>query len=117
MPVKLYLDENIDISVAVGLRRRGIDAVTARDRGRLGASDEEHLVLASAEGRLLVTHDVADFARLHQRWLAAGKEHAGIVVSNMISPGVIVRRILKLCESVSPDEMKSRLLFLMEFSD
>jgi len=30
MPLKLYLDENVDVSVAAGLRSRGIDAVTAR---------------------------------------------------------------------------------------
>jgi hypothetical protein len=32
MPLALYLDENVDVSVAAGLRRRGIDVVTARDR-------------------------------------------------------------------------------------
>ena len=45
MPVKLYLDENVDVSVAAGLRRRGIDVVTALDRGKLGASDEEQVAL------------------------------------------------------------------------
>lgn len=117
MPVKLYLDENIDVSVAAGLRRRGIDVVTARDRGKLGATDEEHLALASSEDRLLVTHDIADFAKLHQRWLAEGKEHAGIALSDMVAPGVMVRRIVRLCESVSPDETKNRLLFLTQFAE
>lgn len=115
MPVKLYLDENIDVSVAAALRRRGIDVVTARDRGKLGASDEEHLALAGSEGRLLVTHDIADFARLHQQWLATGKEHAGIVLSNMLTPGAMVRRVVRLYESVSRDETTNRLIFLAQF--
>lgn len=93
MPLKLYLDENVDVSVAVGLRSRGIDAVTARDCGKLGASDEEHLALASHEGRLLVTHDIADFARLHRQWVEEGRHHAGVAVSDIVAPGALLKRL------------------------
>lgn len=117
MPRKLYLDENVDVSVAAALRRHGIDVVTARDYGKLGASDEEHLALAGSEERLVVSHDIADFAMLHQQWLAAGKQHAGIVVSNMIAPGALLRRLVRLCESVPQAEANDRLIFLGQFVD
>jgi predicted nuclease of predicted toxin-antitoxin system len=110
MPLKLYLDENVDVSVASALRQRGVDVVTARDREKLGASDEEHLVQARAEGRVLVTHDIADFIRLHQRWVAAGTLHAGIALSNIIPPGALLRRLFRLCESMS--EAEGHLIFL-----
>jgi len=117
MPLKLYLDENVDVSVAAGLRSRGIDVVTARDRRKLGASDEEQLALAGSEGRLLVTHDIADFARLHEQWVAAGRQHAGIAVSNLVAPGALLRRLRRLCESVPQAEAEGGLIFLGQFVD
>ena len=42
--------------------------------------DEEQLDHA-AEGRVLLTFNVGDFARLHHARLASGGAHAGIVVS------------------------------------
>lgn len=45
-----------------GLRQRGVDVVTTPESGMLGASDEEHLRRASAEGRVMVTQD-DDFLR------------------------------------------------------
>ena len=116
MPISLYFDENVDVSVAAGLRRRGVDVVTARDQGKLGADDEEHLAFAHSQGRVLVTHDVADFAGLHGRWLVAGKQHAGIAVSNVAAPGVLFRRLLQLCESVPQTEAAGHLIFLGQFA-
>jgi predicted nuclease of predicted toxin-antitoxin system len=115
MPLKFYLDENVDVSVAAGLRLRGIDVVTARDREKLGASDEEHLTHARAEGRIVVTHDIADFVRIHQQWVAAGTPHAGIALSNIVPPGVLLKRLLRLCESMS--EAEGHLIFLGQFAD
>jgi len=66
---------------------------------------------------LLITHDIADFVRLHQQCLAAGKGHAGIAVSNMVAPGTIIRRVLRLYESVSPAETRDQLIFLAKFAD
>ncbi len=115
MPLKLYLDENVDVSVAAGLRRRGIDVVTALDQGKLGAGDEAHLAWATAGGRLLVTHDIADFARLHQQWVWGGKQHAGIAVSGMIDSGVLLSRLLRMCDSLSEGEAGNHLIFLGQF--
>jgi len=40
--LKIYTDENVDVRIAEGLRRRGVDAVSAREKGALGINDEEH---------------------------------------------------------------------------
>ncbi len=117
MPLKLYSDENVDVSVAVGLRRRGIDVVTARDRGKLGVSDEQHLTLATSEERLMVTHDIADFVKLHRESLAVGRNHSGIAVSSVIAPGTIIRRLLALCDSLSAGATENNLIFLANFAD
>lgn len=44
--LRFYLDENLPIEIARQLRLRGIEVVTARDLGLLGAGDEQHLMRA-----------------------------------------------------------------------
>ncbi len=72
--VRFYLDENVQVAIAEQLKRRGIEAVTARDLGSLGDEDVDHLERASEMGYVLCTHD-ADYVDL----AASGKEHAGII--------------------------------------
>jgi uncharacterized protein with PIN domain len=42
--------------------------------------DEDLLVLATAEGRILVTADVKDFRPIIVAWAAAGRQHAGCIL-------------------------------------
>jgi predicted nuclease of predicted toxin-antitoxin system len=73
---RLLLDENLSPTVAVKLRKSGFDVVSVRDRRLRGKSDRHVLERAFKEDRLLVTANVADFARL-----AASREvHAGIAL-------------------------------------
>lgn len=82
--MKLLLDEMLSPAIARGLRDRGHDVqAIKRDRGDLqGVADAELLVRMAVEQRAIVTNDVADFAPLHERLVAAGEAHAGIVFSN-----------------------------------
>lgn len=41
--LRFYLDENVPVEVAKQLRSRGIDVVTVRDLGLLGATDTVHM--------------------------------------------------------------------------
>jgi hypothetical protein len=74
--VKLLLDENLSLSVAVALCAEGIDVVHLRDRGPTSATDAEVLDRAYAEDRILVTANVDDFEKL----AGARELHAGIVL-------------------------------------
>jgi predicted nuclease of predicted toxin-antitoxin system len=74
--VKLLLDENLSPAAAVALIADGIDACHVRDRGILGATDQELLERAYNEDRILVTSNVADFEKLAQ----AREIHSGIVL-------------------------------------
>jgi predicted nuclease of predicted toxin-antitoxin system len=71
--IKFYMDEHVPAAVTAGLRKRGVDVLTAQEAGMVEATDEDHFVLATNQGRVIFTQD-ADFLRLH----AAGIEHAGI---------------------------------------
>jgi predicted nuclease of predicted toxin-antitoxin system len=76
--LKFLLDEDISYRVAEGLRLRAVDALSVHELGRLGMSDEQHLEFATAEGRVLVTYNRADFQALDAQWWAHGRGHAGI---------------------------------------
>ncbi len=55
--VKFYLDEHVNPAVATGLRRRDVDVLTTQEADMLGASDEEHLALATSQNRVVFTQD------------------------------------------------------------
>jgi predicted nuclease of predicted toxin-antitoxin system len=108
----LVLDEDVSIVVAAILRARGFDALTARDAGRLGRSDAEQLTAAADAGRIFLTHNRADFEQLHRAWLAAGKTHSGILVARRRSPADIAARVGRILARLTPNELKSQLLYV-----
>jgi predicted nuclease of predicted toxin-antitoxin system len=63
VPLRLFADECVDARVVAGLRRRGVDIITAADECLLHASDEEQFARATHLGRPIVTAD-HDFLRL-----------------------------------------------------
>lgn len=74
---RLYADEDFPLPVVEALRGLGHDVRTVQDAGRAGQSigDAEVLADAIAEQRAVLTHNHADFRRLHRR----GLPHQGIV--------------------------------------
>lgn len=45
-----------------------------------GLTDDAVLELATADRRVLVTHDVADFPAILRAWAEAGRSHAGVIL-------------------------------------
>jgi uncharacterized protein with PIN domain len=106
--IRFYADEHIARAVVHGLRRRGIDIVTARDVGLLQARDEEHLEFATEEGRVLITQDT-DFLRFH----AAGTGHLGIAYAPIGTPvGALIRGLVLIHQVLDAEEMVNRVEFL-----
>jgi uncharacterized protein with PIN domain len=107
-PVKFYADEQVSHAVVRGLRQRGVDVLTAADAGLLGAADEQHLVLARRQGRVIFTQD-DDFLRLH----AAGARHAGIIYAAQgTGVGDIVRGLMLIHDVLDAEDMVGHVEFL-----
>ncbi|MEZ6070191.1 MAG: DUF5615 family PIN-like protein [Pirellulales bacterium] len=96
-------------------RAEGIDALSTPESGRLGASDESQLEWAANQERTLVSFNAADFAKLRARWLTLGRHHAGVVVSTQRKPGDLLRRLVRLAESLDAEAMNDRLEFLSDW--
>lgn len=107
-----YADEQVKSAITIGLRRRGMDLVTAQERGQRATDDEILLTTASAEGRLMLTND-KDFLRLHASWMAAGKNHSGIVYWRRDLPiGEAIRRIFDYAVATSPAGAANQVRYL-----
>ena len=107
--IRFHLDEHIHSAIATGLRQRGIDVTMSADVGLRGASDEQHLEFARQSGRVLVTQD-KDFLQLH----ALGLLHAGIAYCKQGSRSIghMLRALIVIYDSMSPDEVRGQLLYL-----
>jgi hypothetical protein len=111
--INLYLDEDtISRALIRSLRARGVDVLTAQEANRLGFSDEEQLAYAATQGRVIFSFNTRDFAKLHKEYLLQQQNHAGIIVSDQVQVGLIVRRLLKLIDAKTLDDMQDWLEFL-----
>lgn len=76
----MLLDEMLSPDIAKQLRSAGADVLAISEEAHLrGTSDADVLILAAAEGRLLVTDNIQDFAPLDALWAAQGRSHAGVL--------------------------------------
>jgi hypothetical protein len=110
--IRFFTDEDVYSAVAVALRRAKIDACSTPEVDRRKQSDISQLEWASAEGRVLVTFNVAHFAELHTTWLRQGRHHSGIIVSSQRPIGDAVRRLLHLSGKLDAESMLDHLEFL-----
>jgi len=107
-----YADENVKAAIVAGLRRNGMDIVTAQERGQRETDDVILLETAASEGRLLLSNDT-DFLRIHSEWLGIGRSHAGIVYWPQRMPiGEAIRRLLAYSLGSSPDEVVGTVRYL-----
>ncbi len=79
--MRLLLDEMISPRIARELREKGHDVqAIKRDRPELaGQADREIVQRMAKERRAIVTNDVVDFQFIHDRVLAEGERHAGLI--------------------------------------
>ena len=79
--MKLLLDEMYPPALAEALRVSGIEARTVVDVGLAGRSGSDVLAAAEANGYVLLTENVADFARLAADHPTTGGHHPGVLIA------------------------------------
>ena len=111
--IRIYANESASVAIAEGLKRRGVDALSARDAGNLGLTDEEQLIYATKERMTILTHDT-DFLQIASRWLEEGRTHQGIIYCHQktYSIGECVRKLRMLTAVLSSEDMVNHIEFL-----
>lgn len=115
--VTLYLDADVDPELARQARQRGFDVVSAYEVGNGRLLDPDQLAYAAGQGRTILTHNARDFAPLFDEWWSTGQSHYGIIVSEQLPLGELLRRTLKLLNSVTAEEMRNNIKNLAEFAE
>jgi nucleoside-diphosphate-sugar epimerase len=107
--VRVFLDAHISgRRIAQALRKAGHDVRAAdEERGLDGATDDELLQLATDEGRIMITFNVADFPDIARRWAESQRVHAGLAIVVGIDHGEYgtVIRVINRCLASRPGQI------------
>jgi hypothetical protein len=103
----------VDVRVAEGLRRRGVEASTAYDEQKVGVTDEDQLAQAAGLGAVIFTHD-PDLIEIAREINRRGDDHRGVIFvdTHRLRLGECIRRLALYADVVSAEEMVNRIEFL-----
>jgi predicted nuclease of predicted toxin-antitoxin system len=112
--IRLLSDENFDGDIVRGLLRRvpGLELVRVQEAGLAGTPDPVILSWATAEGRVLLTHDrdtVPHFA--YERVRGAEPMPGVFLVSNQIPKGRAIEEIFLALHCLNPDDCKDQVTY------
>ncbi|OGC43001.1 hypothetical protein A2Y85_02980 [candidate division WOR-3 bacterium RBG_13_43_14] len=110
--ITVYLDEDVAFSFYRALSNRGVDVITTQEANNKGTSDIEQLNYAIKSKRVIFSHNKRDFALLHKDILEQNGKHCGIIISDQIPAGDLLRRFMKLWFTLSAETMVNRIEFL-----
>lgn len=108
--IKIYSDEDVNIAITEGLKRRGIKACSCQEAGNIGLTDEEQIKYANSEKLVILTHDT-DFLRIvHERKIS----HSGVIFAsqNKLSVGEIIRKVEFLVSILNEEDIENHVEFL-----
>jgi hypothetical protein len=111
--VPLYMDHHAPSAITAGLRKRGVDVLTAEEDGSATLDDDRLLDRATSLGRVLFSQDQDLLAIAHRR-LQTAAAFAGVVYAHQlgISIGQAVRDLELIARVLDPDDMQNRVEYL-----
>lgn len=113
MAIAYYFDHHFPRAVAVRLRLRGTDVVTAAEDGAARMPDTALLDRATALGRVLVTADADLLAEAAARQ-RAGSRFAGVIYVHQmdLAIGRCVEDLELIAQAAAPEELMQQVLYV-----
>ena len=112
LALRVYLDEDVDVLLDPLLAAHGINCLTTVDAANLGRTDEEQLMFALQESRIIITHNRTDFEDLAVAWRNIQRDHAGIIVAMRRSDAYdLVRHVLPVLQLYDQAGWRNSLLY------
>ena len=113
MSVALYFDQHVPKAIAVGVRERGVDVLTADEDGKADWEDVLLLQQATELGRVTFTQD-SDFLVLAAAWQTGRRDFAGLVYAHQlrVTIGGAIKDIVLIASLMRLEEMRNRVEFL-----
>ena len=111
--VSLYMDVHVHDAITVGLRRRGVDVLTAQEDGTRRLTDPSLLDRATALGRVLFSQDedlLSEAARRQQ----SGEFFAGVIYAHQlkVSVGQCIEDLELFAKVNEPEDFANRVEYL-----
>jgi hypothetical protein len=113
--LRLLLDEMYPPGLVKVLRTADIHACTVVELGLAGSSDHEVFAAAIADGRTLLTENVADFARICADHLLAGRHHPGVLIalsSRFSRRTAGIGPLVSVIRGIADQQLTDRLVYL-----
>ncbi len=109
--MKFLIDENLPERIACNLVHRGVDAVDLRNTKLVGCSDEELVIFARKEKRIIITANYKHFGNI---LLFPPKETPGIIVIKMpkLSISHVSNRIIDFITLTNKLKLRRKLTIL-----
>ena len=113
MAHKLYMDHHIPRAITDGLRRRGVDVLTAAEDAANRLADPVLLNRASELGRVLFTQDQDFLSDAHERQ-RAGRPFGGIIYARqrITTIGEYIADLELLILASSAEELANTVTYL-----
>jgi Domain of unknown function (DUF5615) len=113
MSLCLYMNHHVDAAITMGLRRRGMDVLTAFEDGAARLADHEILARCTEHGSVLFMLD-HDFLEIAAEWQANQRRFTGIVFGRdpALSIGDAVNDLELIVEALSSHELESRVIWI-----
>jgi len=107
------MDHHIHSAFTDGLRRRGIDVLTAFEDGRSEADDEELLRRATELERIFVSQD-QDLLRITTKSQQTGRIFAGVAfgIQEDLDIGGTIEYLELIAHAMTPDEMRNHVEYI-----
>ena len=113
MSLAYFMDHHVRSEITEGLRRRGIEVLTAFEAGAAAWDDERIFEHATQLGRILFSQDRHLLGHAH-RWLDEGRSFAGLVYGHQldVSIGRAIDDLELIAKVYAPDDMRDRVEYL-----
>jgi len=113
MSLRYYMDQHVHERIAYGLRRRGIDVLTAHEDDNAATPDELLLARATELERVIFSQD-KDFLRIGSQWQQNERPFAGIIYAHQlhITIGQAVRDLEFMSQVLEPEDMLNKVEFI-----
>jgi predicted nuclease of predicted toxin-antitoxin system len=113
--VKLLIDEMYPPALAEGLRVARIDALCVSELKLDGSSDAEVFGAAVASGRIVLTENVSDFARIAAEHSTGGGQHPGVLIalsSRFSRRPAGIQRLVGAIRAIETQPLADRVVYL-----
>jgi hypothetical protein len=107
------MDHHVHSAITQGLRRKGIDCLTAEEDGTKRLADDLLLQRATELGRIMFSQD-DDLLAIASDWIKSSRPFSGLIFGHQLSVtvGQAVSDLELIAQVLSPEEMRNQVFWI-----